>query len=190
MSFSRKLSIWFRVSICGSAAVLLFWTAWQLSVGAVPIAHEPIFASGVSRWWDAALIPPVTALLVVMFTGARRHSRTDHAFASASVLILGLFGGLLNGLTASQIGDLTITLASATLGGVMGWFVAAFGTGMRLDLRLGTGIAAVLAAAYGLLLGLFAGLTVGSGMLACAILIVAGQSILLVRLPRSTSAWL
>ena len=175
MEISRRIKIMLRFSFISAALIALFWTAWYLTVGSVPMVqlfgeHLKFSVSPpVSRWWDILIGPIWSVILVCLFTS----EKTDQKKLLAITVFASLFAGLLiSRLAGSNFDDFDRGLSLAL--GII--FAAGLTFNLIFELSEDREAFLIFGLAFGLTFGLAFSLT--SGLATGLIIAIAATLVL------------
>ena len=153
MDWERRKKMMIRFSIMSSILIALFWSAWHLIVGQVPVvtsiqitdSYIYMLQYDISRWWDIVLGPFYSSIFVLIFTSRVRE--IGYIEDLDVILNIGLFTGLIIGLFTG--------LSAGLFAGLVVGLLAGLFTGGNIN----TGL--VVSLVVGLSAGLFASLSAG-----------------------------
>ena len=123
MDNKRRFNLMWRWSVISAGLIALFWTIWALaSHGHVPVVTALNLTDttslklpfAISRWWDVAIGPIWSLLLIAIFTSQKLRKNKDWVLGLVSSLVFGLISGLIIGLISS----LTFGLISGLIFGL------------------------------------------------------------------------
>ena len=149
MESSRRNTLMLRWSLLSAAAIGLFWLIYYFIAGEVPVVEEIqmtlewtfVLPFGVSRWWDVAIGPIWSVMLVLIFTN--ENVKKDDLVGG---LVFGLVGGLVFGLGFGLVFGLGFGLVGGLVGGLV--------LGLVFGLVLGLGFGLVFGLGFGIFFGI------------------------------------
>ena len=119
----KEMKVSLKLSLFSAGLITLFWAIWYLAAGEVPVVESDLATGGVSHWWDIAIGPIWSTLLVVIFTSKLL---TPKGFEEEKDQAI--FGGLYGSAIAGLFGSLLMWAGETimTCGFIAGGFVSPF----------------------------------------------------------------
>lgn len=100
MEWQRKIGLMVKWSFLSGGLIALFWIAWHLVIGTVPIV--PWFS--VSRWWDI-ILGPIYSVSIILHSTQKNMDTEKMGLLNHSVPLM-LFFGMIDGAIAGVPGSL------------------------------------------------------------------------------------